>query len=150
MHRRRRRQRDLRRRLGDAAQEFELVERQRLFALQLAFRVGRRECHLVAVVVAEVEHRGLDRKAVDPLDEPAPIRAAAELAVGHDLQAHVLLHADDVADALVLDLGKARIVEFPGMMVAERLTQGRRPQQAADMVGAEWRAAGMCHCGVSC
>ena len=112
MHRRRRRQRDLRRRLGDAAQELELVERQRLLALQLAFRVGRRECHLVAVIVAEVEHRGLDREAVDALDEPAPIRAAAEFAVGHDLQADVLLHADDVADALVLNLGEARIVEL--------------------------------------
>ena len=109
--------------------------------LQLALRIRRGEIDLVAVIVAKLEHRGLDRKAVDPLDEAAPIGAAAEFAVGHDLQPDLLLHLHDIADALILNLRKMRVVDALARMVAECLTQHLRPQQAADMVGAERRAA---------
>ena len=42
--------------LGDAAQEDELVQRQRLRRFSLRFRVGRGELDLVALVVTELEH----------------------------------------------------------------------------------------------
>ena len=48
MHGRGRRQRDFRRQLGDAAQEHEFVERQRLRAADLAIGIRRREIDLVA------------------------------------------------------------------------------------------------------
>ena len=95
----------------------------------------------MALVVAELEHRRLDREAVDPLDEASPIGAATEFAVGHDLEADILLHLHDIADALILDLRKCSIVDALAHVIAEGLPQHRRTQQAADMVGAErWSA----------
>jgi hypothetical protein len=95
----------------------------------------------VAVVVAEVEGRRLDHEAVDALDEPAPIGAAAELAVVRDLEPDILLQFDRIADAAILDFGKARIVDLSRQMIAKRLAQLGRPQQAADVIGAKRRAA---------
>ena len=63
-------------------------------------RIGRGELDLVALIVAEPEHRRLDDEAVAALDEPAPVGAAAEFAVGHHLETGVLLQPHHVADAL--------------------------------------------------
>ena len=142
MHGRRRGQRDLRRDLGDVAQEGELVERQRLRAADLGGGVGRGELHLVAVVVAELEDGGLDGEAVGARDEARPIGAAAELAVGDDRKAALLLQSHHVADAVILDAGERRVVDAAGAMVLEGLLQARRPQQAADVVGPERGPAG--------
>ena len=98
---------------GGVAQELELVERQRLRARELAGRVGRGEVDLVAVVVAELEHRLADLEALAALDEPAPVGAAAELAVGHDREAALLLQRHHVADAAILDAAELRIVDLP-------------------------------------
>ena len=123
-------------------QEFEFVERQRLVAPQLGVRIGRGELDLMAVIVAKLEHRGLDREAVDPLDEASPIGTAAEFAVGDDLQPDLLLHLHDIADAVILDLSQnAHHRCACAHVIAERLAQHLRPQQAADMIGTERRAA---------
>ena len=127
--------------LRDAAQEFEFVERQRLLPLELCRRVGRGEFDLMARIVAKLEQRWLDREAVDPLDEAAPIGATAEFAVGDDLQPDLLLQLHDVADALVLQLARTRHRRSPWRRVAEGLPQHRRPQQTADMIGTERRTA---------
>ena len=87
-------------------QERELVGCQRLRARELGGGIGGGEIDLVAVVVAELEDGGLDLEAAAALDEAAPVGAAAELAVGDDLQARLLLQPHDVADGLVLDLGE--------------------------------------------
>src|SRR5947208_12325248 len=97
------------------------------------------------MIVAKVEGRLLDDETVDAFDEAAPIRAATKLAIGHDLKADRLLQPHHVANALVLDFGKAHVVDLFRMMIAKRLTQRGWTQQAADMVGAERRAAGTVH-----
>ena len=108
-----------------------------------SLRIGCREIDLVAAVVAEFERGRLDLEALRALNEAPPIGAAAEFAVGNDLQADLLLQRDYIADALVLQLGKFRIVHLLGRMLAEGLAQRRWPQQAADMVGAKgWTALG--------
>ena len=61
--------------------------------LSLRCRIGRGEIDLVALVVAKLEQRAAHLEALDALDEPAPVGAAAEFAVGHDLEADLLLHA---------------------------------------------------------
>ena len=95
------------------AQELELVERERTRASHLRRRVRRRELHLVAVVVAELEQRRPDDEARGTLHEPAPIGAAAKFAVGHDLQADLFLHAHGFADALVLDRARTHRLRSP-------------------------------------
>jgi hypothetical protein len=55
------------------------------------------------------------------------------------LQADVLLQADDVADRVVLDLAQPIGGDATGREVRASLQQLRRPEQAADVVGAERR-----------
>ena len=55
------------------------------------------------------------------------------------MQAHVLLQRDGVADAAILDGAEGRFVDQPLVEVAERGLELARPQQAADVVGAERR-----------
>ena len=64
---------------------------------------------------------------------------AAKLAVGDPLQAHILLRAHDLADALVLDCVQFGGGEAAGGEKLARLPQPLRAKKAADMVGAKRR-----------
>ena len=141
MHGRGRRQRDLRRDAGGVAQEHELVERERTGAPQRRGRIGRGEIDLVAAVVAKLEQRRAHLEALRAFHEAAPIGAAAELAVGHDRKPDLLLHVNGLAHAIVLDARELGLADLVAGMAPERLPQRRRPQQAADVVGAKRRAA---------
>ena len=141
MHGRGRRQGDFRRRPRHIAQEDEFIERQWLAPRELPSRVGAGEFDLVAVIIAKLEYSRLGDEAVDALDEASPIRPAAKLAVGDDAKARRFLQRNHVADRAVLDLREMPIVDAFGLMVLERLAQFDRTQQAADVVGAERRAA---------
>src|SRR3989449_6750936 len=74
--------------------------------------------------------------AVEAGEEVDVPEGAAELAVGHRLQAGVFLHPHRFADAVVLDL-----LELRGFFCAG-LLQRSRAQEAADMVGAKGWAHG--------
>ena len=105
----------------------------------------------MAGVVAEFERSRLDLETLRPLDKPSPIGAPAEFAVGHNLKPDLLLQRDHVLDALVLHASKLILAHVPAAVPAEGLAQGLRPQQTADVVGAERRAAlkARGHAGVS-
>src|SRR5262245_2374402 len=92
------------------------------------------------MIVAKFKQRRLDDEAVDPLDKPAPIGAAPKLPVGDNRKPDLLLQTDHVADALVLDPRKTRVVDAPGEVVLECLPQQSGTQQATDMIGTERRA----------
>ncbi len=139
MHGRGRRHGDLRGRRGNALQERELVGSQGLQARELAGGVGRREIRLVAVVVAKLEGRRPDCKALTALDEPAPVGAAAELPIGDDRQARLLLQSHRLADCRILGGLEGGRRHLAGGLATEGLAQGPWPQQAADMIGAEGR-----------
>ena len=80
---------------------------------------------------------------------------AAELAVGDGLQPDLLLHSHDLADRAVLDgaqVGRDLAASLP----LPRIEQLLRAQEAADVIGAEWRCRAGGHgghpferCGVS-
>ena len=91
------------------------------------------------MLIVKAKARLIHAKPLDPLDEPAPIRAAAEFAVGDDFQPDVFLQLDRAADRRVLFRNEALLVELAGMKSAKRLTERRRAQQTADDVGAERR-----------
>src|SRR5262249_37570222 len=74
-----------------------------------------------------------------------PVRAAAELAVGHHLEADVLLQAHHVADRVVLDGVERLGVDLARGELAERVAQALRPQQAAHVIGTERRPAVSVH-----
>jgi hypothetical protein len=95
----------------------------------------------VAVVVAKLEQRRAHLQTLGALDEPPPIGAAAELAVGDDPEPDLLLHANSIADALVLDTRELTVRDLAAGVAPERLAQRRRPQQASHMIGADRRAA---------
>src|SRR5262249_2760297 len=111
VHGRRRGQGDLRRGPGDAAKAEELDECRRALAPERGRGIGGGERDLVSMVVAEFERGGLDDKSLHPLDEAAPIGAAAEFPVGHHLQADVLLQRDGIADAAILNLCKRLVID---------------------------------------
>ena len=123
-------------------QELELVRCQRLRARELGRRVGGREVDLVAVIVAELEDRRLDGEALAARDEAAPVGAAAELAVGHDLQARPPPAARPRRGWRVSWMRRSAGGSGPSPRhAAEGLAQRLGAQQAADVVGAERRAA---------
>src|SRR4051794_33401488 len=78
--------------------------------------------------------------AAELVDEVHVPRGAAELAVGGRPEPHLLLHAHDLADGVVLG-GPQRVgVDRAGGEVLARLQQRGRPEQAAHMVGAVGRS----------
>ena len=64
---------------------------------------------------------------------------AAELAVGDPLEPDLLLLAHDLADALVLDLAQRPWLDVLGEEPPSRVLKPRGTQEAADVIGAEWR-----------
>ena len=75
--------------------------------------------------------------AVEMLQEIEMPEGPAELAVGHSLQADLLLALDERPDFPVLDLLQGRVGDFTIVMLVARVLQGCRAQKAADHVGAE-------------
>ena len=82
-----------------------------------------------------------DVDAVERAEEIEMPPGAAELAVGHRLQPDRLLLRDDVADQPVLDGAKRVGADLALGPRGARLLELRRPQQAADLVGAKRRFA---------
>src|SRR5690606_10847878 len=118
----------------------EFGERDRPLAPDAPGDVRREEGLLGARLVMEAETRLPHREARHRPDEMTPVGAAAELAVGHRLEAQLLLQAHRPTHRLVLRPGEAGGVEAPLREGAEGRRQLGRAQQAADVLGAERRA----------
>ena len=71
------------------------------------------------------------QKIVVPGDAPV-------LAVGDRLQSDALLLADDLLDLAIFDFRQRVRADFATLALFPRFFERRGPQQAADMVGAEW------------
>ena len=88
----------------------------------------------------ELDPAALALLEVEPVEHPHEIEVpegAAEFAVGHRLEARILLHLDDALDRLVLDLGKLlgvhRLVFVVGLAgLLDRI----RTEETADDIGA--------------
>jgi hypothetical protein len=78
-------------------------------------------------------------EAIQALHETAPVGAAPELAVVHDLQADLFLQLHGIANRLVLDAVERCVIDAPRAVITKGLLQRRRAQQAADVIGAERR-----------
>ena len=141
MQGRRRRQGDLDGALRERRQEGHFVGGQRHGPPQRRFGDRRGEVAFGARIVAELEARLADRETLQALYEAAPVGAAPVLAVIDRLQADLLLQLEGAQDRRVLDGAEGRIVDPSRAVIAKGLLQRRRPQQAADMVGAERRRA---------
>jgi hypothetical protein len=83
----------------------------------------------------------------EPVDEVHVPRRAPELPVRRRLQSHPLLHRDDVPDRLVLGRTQCRDVDLPRRVRRTRRQQGRRAEQASDVVGPERRFGAGRHAG---
>src|SRR5690349_14823004 len=69
-------------------------------------------------------------------DEIAVPVLAAEFAIRHNFKAHVVLHANDVADGRILDLTQCRSTDCSGFEFGTRLVNRRRPKETAHGVRA--------------
>ncbi len=101
---------------------------------------GRRELD-VALMGVELRldarrHHGHIGELLEKIEMP---EGAAELAVGCDLEADILLHLDRLADRLVLDLTELLGGNLVALFLLARIEQRLGPQQTADMIGAEGR-----------
>ncbi len=74
------------------------------------------------------------RRGAEEIEMPP---GAAELAVGRELQADRGLLLHDLFDLAVLDLAQVVGRDFARLELGARLLDARRPQQAADFIGAE-------------
>ena len=77
--------------------------------------------------------------------EVAVVGAAAELAVGCELQPDALLQRQRLADRRILRLRQRLPVDLTGARTWRAGRAGRRTQQAADVLGAERRGRSWCH-----
>ena len=73
---------------------------------------------------------------------------ASEFAVGDPVEPDLFLHADDVGDRRVFDGAECRLADLSSLAALSRGEQLRRPQEAADVVGAERRLGAHAHDGV--
>ena len=80
-----------------------------------------------------------DLHAADIAEEIHVPAAAPQLAVGHALQADVLLALDEARDLGVLQAAQLGWRDALGLALLARLEQVLRAKQAADVVRPEWR-----------
>jgi hypothetical protein len=76
---------------------------------------------------------------LQPLQEIDVKEGAAELAVGDALQTNGFLFADDLADGVIFDRTQFFLRNLVSIEARPRLLEMRRPEQTADLVGAERR-----------
>ncbi len=107
---------------GERAELIDDTQHHRLGLHALELDLALAEISLDAVEFAE--------KVVVP-------EGAAEFAVGHGLEADVLLALDDLFDLPVFDRFERGGVDLALLALGARLFERRAAQQAADMVGAE-------------
>ena len=130
----------------------ELGDGDRCLAADAGLRHAGRPLEGAAVGIPELEVRGLQPEAAEPLEEEPEPRRARQLAVGHHGQTDVLLAGDDAGD-LGLECGLVLGGRQPALLHgAAGILEAAGPQQAADHLGAERRRAGFrnCHGGPSC
>ncbi len=113
--------------------------------------------HRMRLVVAELaddaEHHGpglpalecdlafaeIRLDAIELAEEVVVPERAAEFAVGDRLEADLFLFPDGLFDLAILDRLEFSRIDLAALALGARLLQRGRPQQAADMIGAEWR-----------
>ncbi len=105
-------------------------------------RLGRPLDVALLVVKDDRAISGALRDAVERVDEVQVPQGSAELAVRHPAKADLLLHANDVADRLVLDGTKLGRVDRAGRGVVSSSQELGRTEQASDVIGPErWSVA---------
>src|SRR5262249_61241253 len=82
---------------------------------------------------------GVDAEIAELAVEEAVIGAAAEFAVGRELQPDALLQRQRLLDRGVLGGGERRAAEFAAREPATLVQEGLRTKQAADVFGSERR-----------
>src|SRR6516225_1299141 len=136
--RRRGRYGDLRRALGVRLHEFEMLDHRMAGKSELAG-----DAHpLIAGGDAGKCNAGIHDVAFDAVETPEKIEmppGPAELAVGDGLQSHFLLLLDHTFDLAVLDRLEIRRADLALRALLARRLQRRRAQEAAHVIGAEWR-----------
>ena len=82
---------------------------------------------------------GVDADVAELAVEEAVIGAAAEFAVGRELQSDALLQRERVLDGLVFGRGQRGLVDFAAREFRAQIEQRLGAEQAADVLGAERR-----------
>ena len=116
--------------------ELEVLHKRVVLARDLARDHGSVGGGLLVVELV-TRARGASLDALKPPHEVQVPVAAAELAVGDDVQARGLLLGNQVADCLVLHGTQGGLVDDTGGKVGARLLEHVRAKEAADHVGAE-------------
>ncbi len=138
VQRRRRRNGHFRRARGVRFEEFEMLDHRMAGEADLAGDLDA----LVARRHRGKGDAGIHDMALDAVEPPQEVEMpprAAEFAVGDRLQPGRFLFLDDVLDGAVLDRLERGGVDLAFGALLARLFQRGRPQQAADMIGAERR-----------
>ena len=139
MHRRRRRDRHLRRLSGVRLEELEVLDhRMAVEVAELPRHANENLLRLHAALEGDLALAGVGLDARQRRDEIGLPGLAAVLAVGDRLQADRLLLLDQDFDLAVLDRLQLLGRDFVRARAWRAPPSARRAQQAADVVGAEW------------
>ena len=131
---------------GVAFKELEVLEH-RMVRRKVDFACNLQHLHLglhALELDAVVGH--FDRDAFQHAVEIIVPERAAVFAVGDGVQADVFLLLDDLDDLRVLNLFQLIIGDLALLVLGARFVNGLGAQNAADMVGAEWRFCSLGHC----
>src|SRR5262249_49944196 len=99
----------------------------------------RERLRRAAVAAVSFLGEGVRRDVAELSVEIAMVGAAPKLAVGRTLEAEPLLQRDRAGDRLVFRARQVVGARVSGGEAPARGEQFRRPQQAADVLGAKWR-----------
>ena len=144
MHHARRRDGHFRHHLGVRLQELEVLQHRMIGKSDLAgdldaARLGLHALKLNAVIEL------VDFHAVEHAEEIEVPPRAAKLAIGGKLKADLFLLLDDLLDLAVFNLFELSRRNRALLALRARLLDRRGAQNAADMVGAEWRLGSLRH-----
>src|SRR6185369_11619600 len=117
-------------------------DRARMAHLVRNLQYRRCEIHLAVGAVEMHREAAAGGHAIELLEEIDVEISAAELAIRDALEAESFLEAHHVANRIVLHGSQLRARDLAALVAIARLEQLPRPEEAADVVGAErWRVA---------
>ena len=110
---------------------------------------GRSEIDLALGAVKVRRQAAASLDAFQLLEEIDVKVSPPELAVGDALEPDVFLQADDIGDRRVFDGAQRCLADLSSPAALARFEELRRPQEAADVVGAERRLRSLAHGSVT-
>ena len=119
---------------NDRFEKSKIVGDDPTFALQRALRIRRRRDADNLALGSKSELPVTQFKTLNGVDETRRPTSAPKLSVGYARKTERFLECYNLADAVICNLGQARVIQFPCFVRANSVEQLSRANEASDML----------------